>query len=451
LTLISSIVSYSQKITRGPDIGEIYFLGPTNSGTGLYYSTNFGETAVCMDSTIFANSITADKTSGGIYYHDSPVNLYYSNNYGNTNSWEFKNSNISDDINSGIVEGFIYNHIISHSENFGNSFINHTLSGFFGALVSSEIDSQQNKGYCLVYDYSINDTIYLLFTDDNYENLMTVNKFNFMNGEIISLSRGSNSGEVFLFNRNRKKLYCSLDYGEVFSEINTFNFSNYYNLSESGGNVSGEIFILYSFVNLMWQNAHTYIFHSIDYGNTFEVFHPFAKGNEPILANFSTTDKEVHLTESVEFSNFSIGDINEYQWDFENDGIIDSYDEFPTHIYQDTGYYSVKLSVVGQDSTNTFIKENYIHVIDTITITPDLNYKEINIFPNPFNDRISIETRPEYKKIVIYDLNGKNHYVKTIGQGNKTETIDLKKLDKGIYILKIKTNGQDLTKKIIKI
>jgi hypothetical protein len=41
--------------------------------------------------------------------------------------------------------------------------------------------------------------------------------------------------------------------------------------------------------------------------------------------------------------------------------------------------------------------------------------------------------------------------VKTIGQGNKTETIDLKKLDKGIYILKIKTNGQDLTNKIIKI
>ena len=139
---------------------------------------------------------------------------------------------------------------------------------------------------------------------------------------------------------------------------------------------------------MLWQNAHIYIYHSIDYGKTFEVFHPFSKGNEPVLANFSTIDKEVHLTELVEFSNFSIGDIIEYQWDFENDGIIDSYEEFPTHIYQDTGYYSVKLSVVGQDSTNIFIKENYIHVLDTITNSPDFNYQEINTFPNPFNDKI---------------------------------------------------------------
>ena len=32
-------------LTRGPDIGEIYFIGPTNTGNGIYRSIDFGETA----------------------------------------------------------------------------------------------------------------------------------------------------------------------------------------------------------------------------------------------------------------------------------------------------------------------------------------------------------------------------------------------------------------------
>ena len=68
--LFLSFVSFSQKITRGPDIGEIYFLGPTHTGTGLYHSTDFGETAVCMDSIIVnqAMAVTADKADGYVYY-----------------------------------------------------------------------------------------------------------------------------------------------------------------------------------------------------------------------------------------------------------------------------------------------------------------------------------------------------------------------------------------------
>lgn len=246
-------------------------------------------------------------------------------------------------------------------------------------------------------------------------------------------------------------LIYSNDFGLSFNIIDELNLINDYSLDMTGGRQEGELYILYNFVNLMWLNAHTYIFHSTDYGKTFEVFHPFSKGNEPVLANFATVEKEVLLTTPVEFSNFSIGNILEYQWDFENDGIIDSYEEFPTHIYQDTGYYSVKLSVVGQDSTNSFIKENYIHVIDTITNSPELNYQTANISPNPFNEKISIGIRQNFEMIEIYDLNGKCRFSKTILQENKSEIINLRELEKGIYILKIRTNGHDITEKIIKI
>ncbi len=53
--------------------------------------------------------------------------------------------------------------------------------------------------------------------------------------------------------------------------------------------------------------------------------------------------------------------------------------------------------------------------------------------------------------IEILDLNGKSHFSKILFQENKTEIIDLRKLEEGIYILKIRTEGQDIIQKIIKI
>ena len=97
LLLIISNISYSQKITRGPDIGEIYFLGPTYSGKGLYYSDDFGETATFVDGSMNYISIAADKTKGGIYCQTLPVALYYSDEFGYSNTWEYKSSNLSSD------------------------------------------------------------------------------------------------------------------------------------------------------------------------------------------------------------------------------------------------------------------------------------------------------------------------------------------------------------------
>jgi hypothetical protein len=45
ITLLLFVVcSFAQKITRGPDVGEIYFLGPTTTilQGAIYHSTDFG-------------------------------------------------------------------------------------------------------------------------------------------------------------------------------------------------------------------------------------------------------------------------------------------------------------------------------------------------------------------------------------------------------------------------
>jgi hypothetical protein len=75
----------------------------------------------------------------------------------------------------------------------------------------------------------------------------------------------------------------------------------------------------------------------------------------------------------------------------------------------------------------------------------------INIYPNPFENEITIEIKPNSITIEIYDLNGISIFLKNINQVKKTEQIKLERLNKGIYFLKIKTREQNFFKKIIKI
>lgn len=263
--LLLAIGSFAQKITRGPDIGEIYFLGPTHTGTGLYYSTDFGETAMCMDSTITTNvmSIAADKASGVIYHVTMQEGLYRSNDYGNQNSWQLVNSNIYMYIKSGVNEGFIYNAIVAHSENYGDTFLPHSYNGFFGNLSAIEIDNEPSFGYAIVSKSSIPDSSYLLVTNDNFENLTLQNVFNKYENPIGPLTRGEQYGELFTLvyfpNNPVTTFKQSEDYGFSWNLKNELNISEPYSLYCEGGRQPGEVYILYSFINLMWQNVHIYI------------------------------------------------------------------------------------------------------------------------------------------------------------------------------------------------
>ncbi|HQB50343.1 MAG TPA: PKD domain-containing protein [Candidatus Cloacimonas sp.] len=74
-------------------------------------------------------------------------------------------------------------------------------------------------------------------------------------------------------------------------------------------------------------------------------------GNVPLTIQF--TDNSWH----------SDGTVTSWQWDFENDGIIDSYEQNPVHTYTVEGLYSVKLTVSDGTKTNTLIKNNYIRAL----------------------------------------------------------------------------------------
>jgi len=470
--VLLSIFSFSDSyITRGPLVGEIYFVGPTYTGTGIYYSTDFGETAICMDSIIAGDaiSIVADITPGILYYVTSLESFYISYDYGQQGTWILQNGGVSHNLNSGRNEGEVYANFYSHSEDFGANFNYHTCNGYFGSSKSFSIDFiDENIGYVVASKSNIPDSVYLFYTNDNFENLEVKKVFNFPNGHIIYLTRGIVSGELYMFNRSRISLYYSNNFAEDFTLYEYYNLPN--NCATVGGKQDGEFYIYIYHINMMWQNAHIYILHSIDYGITFNVYHPFAKGQEPLLANFSgipdTSDsnsinqipKYGGVPLDVQFYNYSIGEINTYEWDFENDGIVDSYEENPFYTYVDTGFFSVRLTVYDDFDTNSFLKENYIYV-DNTTHTEDINSKilhAISNYPNPVNDYTTFEIQNTEKNIQeayveIFDLKGNPVFSLPIRDKAIWNRMDFNKryVKNGIYLYRLSTQKSNVNKIIL--
>lgn len=264
--LLMAIVSYSDsKISRGPNIGEIYFIGPTYTGLGLYYSTDFGQTAICVDST-FTNSIMsicADKTEGVVYYVTMGQGLYISYDYGNMNTWNLTSGGIKIFLNSGRNEGEIYSNISRKSIDYGQNFYYNTCNGYFGDVVDSEIDNLDNNGYSCVYSIYDPDTLFLLYSNDDCENFQIQKKFTNVLFNRTEMTRGFDSGEFYLnlkqFDLSVNWILKSIDFGQSFDTIDGLNINNFYQYDIVGGRQEGEIYLIYNFVNQLWLNAHIYI------------------------------------------------------------------------------------------------------------------------------------------------------------------------------------------------
>ncbi|TET37617.1 MAG: PKD domain-containing protein [Planctomycetota bacterium] len=64
----------------------------------------------------------------------------------------------------------------------------------------------------------------------------------------------------------------------------------------------------------------------------------------------------------VYFTDASTGTVDSWEWDFENDGVIDAYVQNPTHVYTTEGFHTVSLTVGNMGIKATATKTNYINV-----------------------------------------------------------------------------------------
>ena len=77
---------------------------------------------------------------------------------------------------------------------------------------------------------------------------------------------------------------------------------------------------------------------------------------------FSATPTTGYVPLGVQFIDRSIGNIDTWQWDFDNDGIVDSTIRNPWYTYKNVGNYTVSLAVSGPDGSDTEAKIDFIEV-----------------------------------------------------------------------------------------
>ncbi|MBF0606584.1 MAG: VCBS repeat-containing protein [Magnetococcales bacterium] len=106
-----------------------------------------------------------------------------------------------------------------------------------------------------------------------------------------------------------------------------------------------------------------YVVTAFDADVTESLWDTTAENTNPINADFKASSTTVAVNTPVTFSDLSTGNITSWQWDFENDGVIDSTSQNPTHTYTAPGTYSVNLYVKDSDGKTDYdSKGAYIKV-----------------------------------------------------------------------------------------
>ena len=73
----------------------------------------------------------------------------------------------------------------------------------------------------------------------------------------------------------------------------------------------------------------------------------------------------------------------------------------------------------------------------------------LNIYPNPVNDRLYIETESEIIEVSIFDVYGRRQVTETPSH-QEVVTVEVSNLNSGVYFVKVVTNDGDVVKRFVK-
>ena len=89
----------------------------------------------------------------------------------------------------------------------------------------------------------------------------------------------------------------------------------------------------------------------------------FLSETSGVIPDFTFTPASGPSPLTVQFTDESTGVPTSWQWDFDNDSVIDSTEQNPSYTYTTPGTYSVKLIAANTTSSNEIIKANVIRAI----------------------------------------------------------------------------------------
>lgn len=85
----------------------------------------------------------------------------------------------------------------------------------------------------------------------------------------------------------------------------------------------------------------------------------------PPVANFTATPTSGQVPLVVQFTDMStqVGPTSTWQWDFDDDGTVDSTEQSPTHTFATAGQFSVRLVASNLGGTSTSLRSNLIYAM----------------------------------------------------------------------------------------
>ena len=93
-----------------------------------------------------------------------------------------------------------------------------------------------------------------------------------------------------------------------------------------------------------------------------------------IYADFGSDIRSGLYNLTINFTDRSYGNVTDWEWDFDGDGVTDSYEQNPTYTYTEIGNYSVTLTVSDGTDSHSVTKSDYIEVKGMVTYNLDTPY-----------------------------------------------------------------------------
>ena len=168
-----------------------------------------------------------------------------------------------------------------------------------------------------------------------------------------------------------------------------------------------------------------------------------------------------HVPFDVQFTDLTVGNAISWEWDFDNDGTVDSYVQNPVYTYTVVGSYTVSLVVSNGEVSDTAIKTDYIIADSTVNISKYNNEYSLIISPNPFGDETLINYtlgNTSLVSVIIYNLEGERITMLISAQNQQKGKHTIKwngtntsgqRVNKGVYIGEFRFGNKMLIKKII--
>ena len=91
----------------------------------------------------------------------------------------------------------------------------------------------------------------------------------------------------------------------------------------------------------------------------------FPNSSPELNANFTANQITGTAPLNVSFTNTSTGEASSWEWDFDNDGIVDASSQDASFVYSTPGTYTVKLTISNGTENNTETKTDYITVVNS--------------------------------------------------------------------------------------